>query len=138
MRVDSIAGNAPLGIFLLRVDIGRTGLDRVQLVAADAAIEDLFAAGRGVEPPAAVLAHERDRERPILAADDQHGFVVTLHHDLMLGIVGLDHAVARRRIGDWIAGGDDVGAVAAQHRQKGSGRRLSPRSRGHRRPRPRS
>jgi hypothetical protein len=73
--VHSIAGNALLGIFLLRVDIGETDLDCGQLVAADAAIKDLLAAGRGVEPPGAVLAHERDRERPILSADDQHGLV---------------------------------------------------------------
>src|SRR5262249_46304731 len=55
LRIDSIAANAPLGIFLLGVDISETGLDRVQFVAADAAIEDLLAAGRGIEPPGAVL-----------------------------------------------------------------------------------
>src|SRR5262249_30371363 len=83
--VHSIAGNAPFRIFLLRVDIGETGLDRAQLVAANAAIKDLLAAGRGVEPPGAILADERDRKRPILPADDQRGLVRTLHHQLMLG-----------------------------------------------------
>ena len=32
---------------------------RAQLIAADTAIKDLLAAGLGVEPPGAVLAHER-------------------------------------------------------------------------------
>src|SRR5262249_14640725 len=115
--VDAIAGDAPVGIFLLRVDIGETGLDRAQLIAADAAIKDLIAAGCGIEAPGAVLAHEWDREWPIFAAKDQHGLVRTLHHHLMLVVVSLDNAIARRRIGDPIAGGDDVGAIATQDTQ---------------------
>src|SRR2546430_12747705 len=56
-----------------------------------------------------VLAHERDWERPIFPADDQHGLIRTLHYHLMLGVVRLDNAIARRRIGDRVAGGHDVG-----------------------------
>src|SRR5207248_9175625 len=64
LRINAILGEAFVGIFLLRVDIGEGSLDGAQLVAADAAIENLLAAGRGIEAPAVVLAHERDRERP--------------------------------------------------------------------------
>src|SRR5262249_11017573 len=110
---ESSGGEARVGIFLLSVDIGETGLDRAQLVAADTAIKDLLAAGRGIEPPRAILAHERDRERPILLADNQHGFVRTLHHHLMLGVVGFDNAISRRRIGNRVARGYDVGAISA-------------------------
>jgi hypothetical protein len=65
----------------------------------------------------AVLAYDRNRERPILPADDQHGLTRALHHHLMLGVVGLNNAIARRRIGDRVAGGHDVGAISAQHSQ---------------------
>src|SRR5262249_43431326 len=113
--VNAIAGDAPVGIFLLRVDIGETGLDRAQLIAADAAIKDLLPSGRGIEPPGAILAHERDREWPIFPAEHQRGLVRTLHHHLMLVIVSLDNATARRRIGDRIAGGDHVAPTPTHH-----------------------
>ena len=75
--------------------------------------EDLLAAGRGVEPPGAVLAHERDWERPVLVAEDEDGLVRAFHHHLMLGIVGLDDPIAVRPIGNVVAGGHDVGGIRA-------------------------
>jgi len=40
-----------VGILVLGVDIGETGLDRIQLVAADEAIQDLDTPRVGVEFP---------------------------------------------------------------------------------------
>src|SRR4029077_7347645 len=40
LRVDAVAGDAFVSVFLLRVDKGECGLDRAQLVAADAAEEN--------------------------------------------------------------------------------------------------
>src|SRR5262249_46915799 len=62
LRIDAVAAKSLLGVFLLGVDVGEDGLDRPELVAANAAIENLVATGGGVELPAAVRAHQRDRE----------------------------------------------------------------------------
>jgi hypothetical protein len=42
-------------VFVLCIDIGEAGLDRIELVAADAAKEDLAAALTGAEGPSTVL-----------------------------------------------------------------------------------
>src|ERR1700693_2355641 len=50
-----------VGVLVLRVDIGKAGLDRVELVAADAPIQDLKPAGGCIELPGGALARERNR-----------------------------------------------------------------------------
>ena len=64
LGIDTNAGSGPvlLCIFVLSVDIGKTGLDCVQFVAADAPVQDFEAAGGGIELPAALLARKRDRK----------------------------------------------------------------------------
>jgi hypothetical protein len=52
LGVDAVAANAFLGIFLLRIDEGEAGFDGVELVAPDAAGENLLTACRRVELPA--------------------------------------------------------------------------------------
>src|SRR5262249_19641837 len=79
LRVDSVASDSLLCIFVLRVDIGEAGLNGPQLVAADAAKKNFFASGRGVELPRALLAHERNGKREIVLPDDQDGLAVALH-----------------------------------------------------------
>src|SRR5262249_41371504 len=115
LGIDAVAADAFLGVFLLRIDIGQRGLDRAQVVAADAAEQDFVAAGRGVELPAAVLAHQRDRERPVLVADDELGLVSALRHHPVLGIVGVEHALARVGVSDVVAGGEEFGAARPEH-----------------------
>src|SRR4029453_2552949 len=64
------ASGAVLGrVLSLRGDIGAGDGDRRQLVASDAAAEQLVLAGRGVEAPPVAAFHERNRERPGLATD---------------------------------------------------------------------
>ena len=56
LRVDAGARAAILlGIFVLRIDIGEAGLDRVELVAPDAAVQHLEPARGRVELPARFL-----------------------------------------------------------------------------------
>src|SRR3954468_18328285 len=111
---DAVACNAFLGIFLLRIDEGEGGFDGVELIAPDAAGEYLLTACRRVELPAAVLAHQRDRERPLLVADDQHSLVPALSHDLMPAVVGFEHALAGGGIGDGIARRHDLATAWAE------------------------
>jgi len=56
---------------VLRQDVGLARLDHRQLVAADAARDDLLAAGLGIEAPSRRLPDERHRERPLFVAEDQ-------------------------------------------------------------------
>ena len=75
------------GVFVLRLDVGLRDLDRRQLVAADAPPQDFVQPLLGVELPFARVV-ERDRERPIVVAEDQRLRAVALELDLMLGIIG--------------------------------------------------
>ena len=57
LRIDAGSKSTVLaGVVVLRIDIGKTDLDRIELVTADTAIEDFAAALVGVERPCAVLA----------------------------------------------------------------------------------
>src|SRR6202043_3183300 len=94
LRVDADPLAAILvGIFVLRIHVGETGLDGVELVGADAPIQDLHPAGFGIEAPGVALVHERDRERKIIASDDQRR-VVAVGMDLVLFVVGGDELLA--------------------------------------------
>ena len=65
--------------------------------------------------PGAVLADERDREGPDFVADDQDGLVRAVHDHLTLGVVGIENALARGRIGDRAATGHALGAAWTKH-----------------------
>ena len=52
-----------------------TNLDGIQFIGADAAIQDFFAACRGVEKPLAARLHKRNREREFVVADHKNGAV---------------------------------------------------------------
>src|SRR5262245_26155597 len=114
LRVDPVPGDSLLGIFVLCVDIGETGLDGAQFVAADAAKQDLLAPGGRVELPCPVLTHERNGKREVILPDDQDCLVVALHGDPVFGVIGGKKLLPRRRVGDRIAGRHDVAAVAAE------------------------
>src|SRR4029077_19986473 len=101
------------GIFVLRVDVGEAGLDGVDLVAADAAEEDLLPAGFVIEAPRVALVHQRDREREIVFSDDQRR-TLALGMDLVLLVVGREELLANLLVGHLVAGRDDVLAGRAE------------------------
>ena len=74
----------------MRLDIGETDLDRGQLVAPDAATQNLVEPCRRLELPLAGLVHERNWEGPIVGADNQGLRAVSLAFDRMLRLKGLD------------------------------------------------
>src|SRR5262249_29437189 len=63
------------GVLALGVDDREQGVDREQLVLADAAVENLFAALFGIEPPLAAFLHQRNREGPVVFAQDENRVV---------------------------------------------------------------
>src|SRR5262249_4758692 len=67
--LEDAAASAILGVVLaLRVHVGQARLHRVQLVPADAPREDLLAPLFCIEPPAIVVLHDWNRERPVVVA----------------------------------------------------------------------
>ena len=97
------SGPVLLGIFILCVDIGKAGLDRVQFVASDAPVEDLEPACGGVELPTGLGARQRNRERKIVVAKYDDGFLVALSLDRMLCIIGCGESLKRFGIGNVVA-----------------------------------
>src|SRR5579871_3742703 len=115
LRVDADALAAILvGIIVLGVYKSEAGLDRIELVAADAAIENLLAPLVGIEFPAGLGMDQRDREREIVGADDQRR-LLAVNLDRVLGVIGGHELVARCGISDIVARRDDVLATGAKH-----------------------
>src|ERR1700716_1766294 len=72
LSVDAYTFAAVLvSIFILGIDKGESRLDRVELVAADTAIEHLNAAFVGVELPSGLCVDKRNREREVVRAQHQ-------------------------------------------------------------------
>src|SRR5262249_47958975 len=91
-------------IVILRVHIGKAGLNRVEFVVADAPSEDFLPASHGVERPSSILvARQWDRERIIIVADHQDRLAVAPHRNLMLGVIGGDETRANGVVGDFVA-----------------------------------
>ncbi len=53
-------------VLLLGFDVASAKLDRVELVLADAAVQNLLSTGEGVEAPLASLVHHGDRHGPVV------------------------------------------------------------------------
>src|SRR5262245_64890714 len=77
LRIDGLAALAlvHVGIILLRVPVREQRLHGRELVASDAPRQDFLTAGRDVENPLAVALHHRNRERPVVRANHQHGWL---------------------------------------------------------------
>src|SRR5262249_6762175 len=115
LGIDADAGAMILlGVFVLGVDVGKTGLNRVELVTPDAAEEYFLATGGGVEPPHVILADEGDWERKILRPDHHDRPVVAFLGDLVLRVIGIQKFLAPRGVGDIIPGRHDIRAVPAE------------------------
>src|SRR5205823_5191741 len=59
-------------VVLLSVDVGETGADRADLVAADSAVDDFLRSSRRVEPPTAIGLHYRNGQWPVIRSHVQH------------------------------------------------------------------
>ena len=77
-----------LGIFILGIDKGQTGLDRIELIPPDAAIENFETASFRIELPSGLVLRQRDREREVVIADDDDGLLVTLGLDRGFCVIG--------------------------------------------------
>ena len=104
-------------VLALRVDDRLQHLDRVELVLADAAREQLVLAGRGVEAPRVAGLHERERERKVVVADRQLRRVAVAR-DRVLRVVRGDEALAARAVGDAVARRERAGRVPEHRAQR--------------------
>src|SRR4029453_8038468 len=71
--VDLVALTLLERVFVLRVDVAAADRDRVQFGGPDASIQQLATAGFRIERPCRTALHDRNRERPVLVADEQKG-----------------------------------------------------------------
>src|SRR5262249_37375531 len=58
-----------LRVLALRVDVDAADVDGLELVPADAPVQDLVVAGLRVEAPPTIDLHERDGKRPVVRAE---------------------------------------------------------------------
>ena len=101
----------------LRVHVGQTRLDRVQLVPADAPREDLLASLLRIESPALPVFHERDRERPVVVANLEHRGV-TARDELVRSVVRAQELLSALLVGHRIAGRNERAALTAEDPQQ--------------------
>src|SRR4029077_8471965 len=103
-------------VVVLRLDVAAADLDGVELVAADAAIENLLEARLRIERPLAAALYDRHRERPIVRADHEHGAVGILRvgRDLLLLARLRDELRRDLLLACGLAGMNDVLAVGAE------------------------
>ena len=73
-------------VLRLRVDVCEAGQNRIQLVAADAPIDDLLDAIARVESPPATFFHERKRKWPLVVADQQNRSIGTVFGDSLSAV----------------------------------------------------
>jgi len=76
-------------VVALRVTDGKYRLDRQELIAADAAVDDLFGSAGAVKDPAAAGLHQRNWKWPVVCADDENLGTVVPRRQLVSGFVEL-------------------------------------------------
>src|SRR6185436_16058355 len=84
--VHAVALAASERVVLLCIDVTATNRNRVQFIGANAAVEELLAAGCCVERPPARSLHDWNGERPVLVADEEErsGLVFRIQRDALL------------------------------------------------------
>ena len=87
----------------MRLDIGETNLESGELVAADAPTQNLVESCFRVELPLAAPVDERNREGPVVVADDQGLCAVTFAFDRVLRVISRDELLPSALVGDRIA-----------------------------------
>ena len=86
----------------MRVDDRLQHLDRIELVCADPAREQLLLARFGIEAPALAAFHDRKRKRIVVVADGERQLVAGAD-DRVLDLVRGDEAIPDRAIRNRIA-----------------------------------
>ena len=99
----------------MRLDISETDLDRGQLIAADAAAQNLVESGRRVELPLAGLVYQRNWEGEIVGADDQSLRAVAFAFDRVLRLIRRDELFPYVGVGNGVARAHDGLTVRTQH-----------------------
>src|SRR5207302_6204038 len=109
----SLASTVLVGVFVLGIHVSQRGLNRVQFIASDAAIQNLDAPRSRVELPASPVVHQRNRERKIVRTQDKRSLLVSLGLDGMFGVIGRQETLAHLGIGNVIAGLDNFLSILA-------------------------
>jgi hypothetical protein len=65
-----------------------------------------------------MLSHHRNREGPVIVADDERRLVVAVLGNGVLGVISRHEFVARHLIGNRVAGADDLLSLRTQHCQE--------------------
>ena len=115
-------------VFHLRLHVTAANVDGDQLVAAHAARQDLYSASRDIEMPLASLgASQRNRQRPIVVAGDNHGAIGIrrLHLDLHFFMRAASEFGACVLVFRGVAGTDNVRTLRAKQLHE-SGRIVLP------------
>ena len=102
------------GVLSLSVHVGQTYLDRLQLVAADPAPEDLLPSPRDIEAPPLGVLHDRNGERPVVLAQMEDSFGLRDGLQPAGLVVRLDEAFSCLPVADGVTGGDDALAARPQ------------------------
>src|SRR5208282_2073360 len=100
---------------ILRVSQRTADANGRKFVLADAAEEDFLHTSLSVEVPRIASALQRNREGPVLRADNQRLFAVDLLHPAMHLLVAFGEEVAVVLVLDFITGGEDAGRRRAKN-----------------------
>jgi hypothetical protein len=106
---------------VLRLDVSAAHLDGVQLVAADAAIEDLLLSGSGVEGPLAALLDDGHRQGPVVLPHGEDGEIPVLRiecHGLVLAGPG-DELLRQVLVLDGILRHDQTATIGTEDALQG-------------------
>ena len=112
------------GVFHLSLHVTAANVDGDQLVASHAARQNLHSASRRIEMPLASLgANQRDRQRPVVVAGDNHGAIGIGRLDLNLHffVCTAGEFSARILVFRGIAGFHDVRALRTENLHERSG-----------------
>ena len=99
---DAVAVRIFCHVVALSIDNREAYLDGIQLIAADAAIENFFCPSLGVETPTVLRFHKRNRHRPLVLADHEDCLGVTFEHELVSFVISFDKGLAALSISDLI------------------------------------
>src|SRR4029453_4792437 len=98
-ELENAGAPVPRIVFALGIDVGQTHLDRRELVAPDAAIEELLVSGVRVPEPRRAVRHQRNGQRVVVVADIQDDLPATALQP-MRAIVGRHEPPECRAVGD--------------------------------------
>ena len=104
-------------VLALGVDVGEGDLNRVELVLADAPVEDLLPARRGVEAPPRAIRNDGNREREVVAPHDQDHLAAAGLEPVLVTVLGHE-ALLDASVGHRVSRRDEPLSVLAENRQQ--------------------